>query len=485
MAGKRPLAKKGAISVHFPEADFARSTPERMGIESRAILAVLDAIVREQKDIHSMLVLRGGVLVHEQYFAPYTREMQHDMFSCSKTFTSMLIGIAQGKGLLRLEERVCSFFPEIPVEHPSANLDAMTIRDLLVMGTGHAEDVSGVVMRPDQPDWARVFLNQPVEYVPGTHFAYNTAATYMLSAILTKVTGRTALELAREWIFSRIGIEGASWESCPRGISLGGTGLRVRPVDMARFGMLIANEGVWRGERVVPAEYIREARTAQIDNRGKNPDPNWNAGYGYQMWQCSFGPFRADGMGGQFIVIDLERDLVVVFTSALGADIGVPLKYIENILLPGVHAEALPEDATAQAALLRRARELADPAPSAAPEGMPWGEYALEENPLGIARLGWSQDEISLERQGAVLRAPYRWGAPVVTSLPVEQAGALGAHAPELAVTGLVGSTPCVRVNAVGSPFTLYIALEAGEEGLDAVLRHTVWGSARVRVRKL
>ena len=110
MAGKRPLAKKGAISVHFPEADFARSTPERMGIESRAILAVLDAIVREQKDIHSMLVLRGGVLVHEQYFAPYTREMQHDMFSCSKTFTSMLIGIAQGKGLLRLEERVCSFF---------------------------------------------------------------------------------------------------------------------------------------------------------------------------------------------------------------------------------------------------------------------------------------------------------------------------------------------------------------------------------------
>ena len=148
--------------MHFPKEDFVRATPESMGIESQAIEKVLSAVVREQKDVHSMLVLRDGVLVHEQYFAPYAHDAQHEMFSCSKTFTSMLIGIAQGKKLLNLQDTVRSFFPEVAVEHPSANLDAMTIRDLLVMGTGHAEDVSGVVMRPDQPDWARVFLNQPV-----------------------------------------------------------------------------------------------------------------------------------------------------------------------------------------------------------------------------------------------------------------------------------------------------------------------------------
>ena len=105
----------------------------------------------------------------------------------------------------------------------------------------------------------------------------------MLSAILTKVTGRSALDLAQEWIFSRIGIEGARWDACPKGISLGGVGLSVRPVDMARFGLLIANEGAWEGEQIIPADYIHEARAKQIDNNTGNPDPNWCAGYGYQM----------------------------------------------------------------------------------------------------------------------------------------------------------------------------------------------------------
>lgn len=470
--------------MHFPKEDFVRATPESMGIESQAIEKVLSTIVREQKDVHSMLVLRDGVLVHEQYFAPYARDAQHEMFSCSKTFTSMLIGIAQGKKLLNLQDTVRSFFPEVAVEHPSANLDAMTIRDLLMMGTGHAKDTWGALSQSGQEDWAQVFLNLPVEYAPGTHFVYNTGATYMLSAILTKVTGRSALDLAQEWIFSRIGIEGARWDACPKGISLGGVGLSVRPVDMARFGLLIANEGAWEGEQIIPADYIREARAKQIDNNTGNPDPNWCAGYGYQMWRCRFGAFRADGMGGQYIVMDLERKLVVVFTSALGSDIGVPLQYLENLLLPGVHAQSLPENARAYASLTRLARELAHPAPAAAPENVPWGEYALEENPLGIARFGWTEKEILLQRHGAVLRVPYEWGAPVVTRLPEETARAWEMRAPELAVTGLPGATPRVRLHVVGGPFTMYISLEANGAGMEAALRHTVYGSARVRARK-
>ena len=471
--------------MHFPKEDFVHATPESMGIESRAIEKVLSTIVREQKDVHSMLVLRDGVLVHEQYFAPYARDAQHEMFSCSKTFTSMLIGIAQGKKLLNLQDTVRSFFPEVAVEHPSANLDAMTVRDLLMMGTGHAKDTWGALSQSGQEDWAQAFLNLPVEYAPGTHFVYNTGATYMLSAILTKVTGRSALELAQEWIFSRIGIEGARWDACPKGISLGGVGLSVRPVDMARFGLLIANEGAWEGEQIIPADYIREARAKQIDNNTGNPDPNWCAGYGYQMWRCCFGAFRADGMGGQYIVMDLERKLVVVFTSALGSDIGVPLQYLETLFLSGVHAVGLPENAQAHASLTRLAQELAHPAPAATPENVPWGEYALEENPLDIARFDWMEKEILLQRRGAVLRLPYEWGAPVVTRLPEETARAWETHALELAVAGLAGAAPCVRLHAVGGPFTLYISLETNEAGVEAVLRHTVYGSARVRARKV
>ena len=148
--------------MHFPKEDFVRATPESMGIESQAIEKVLSAVVREQKDVHSMLVLRDGVLVHEQYFAPYARDAQHEMFSCSKTFTSMLLGIAQGKKLLNLQDTVRSFFPEVALEHPSANLDAMTVRDLLMMGTGHAKDTWVALSQSGQEDWAQVFLNLPV-----------------------------------------------------------------------------------------------------------------------------------------------------------------------------------------------------------------------------------------------------------------------------------------------------------------------------------
>ena len=233
----------------YPQADFARSTPEAQGIASAAIEAMLRDIRDTGADIHSMLIMRRGHLVFEHYFAPYAADTPHAMYSCSKTFTSMLIGIAQDKGLLSVKDRVLSFFPEETVESPSENLAAMTIEDLLMMGSGNAQDtmpaMAEVMSQPDA-DFVSVFLNRPVEYRPGTHFVYNTGATYMLSAILTKVTGRTALELANEWLFEPMGIEGATWETCPRGVSLGGTGLHITPRDMLKMGMLLLGRGRWK-----------------------------------------------------------------------------------------------------------------------------------------------------------------------------------------------------------------------------------------------
>ncbi|MBR4443222.1 MAG: beta-lactamase family protein, partial [Clostridia bacterium] len=163
----------------YPQADFARSTPEAQGISSAAIENVLRDIRDSGADIHSMLIMRRGRLVFEHYFAPYTAEMPHSMYSCSKTFTSMLIGIAQDKGLLSVKDRVLSFFPEQEIKEPSENLSAMTIEDLLMMGTGNAQDTFPYMMRATQPDadWVNIFLNRPVEHKPGTHFVYNTGAT--------------------------------------------------------------------------------------------------------------------------------------------------------------------------------------------------------------------------------------------------------------------------------------------------------------------
>ena len=304
----------------------------------------------------------------------------------------------------------------------------------------------------------------------------------MLSAILTKVTGRSALDLAQEWIFFAHWHRGrAVGTPARRGISPGRRGAeRAARGYGALWTFDRQRRRVGRGADHPSGLYPRGARQSRSTTTPAIPIPTGARAMGYQMWRCRVGAFRADGMGGQYIVMDLERKLVVVFTSALGSDIGVPLQYLENLLLPGVHAQSLPENVRAYASLTRLARELAHPAPAAAPENVPWGEYALEENPLGIARFGWTEKEILLQRHGAVLRVPYEWGAPVVTRLPEETARAWEMRAPELAVTGLPGATPRVRLHVVGGPFTMYISLEANGAGNGGgSAPHRIWKRSR------
>ena len=412
----------------YPQADFARSTPEAQGISSAAIENVLRDIRDSGADIHSMLVMRRGHLVFEHYFAPYTAETPHSMYSCSKTFTSMLIGIAQDKGLLSVKDRVLSFFPEQEVKEPSENLCAMTIEDLLMMGTGNAQDTFPYMMQAAQPDadWVNIFLNRPVEHRPGTHFVYNTGATYMLSAILTKVTGRTALELANEWLFEPMGIEGATWDACPRGISLGGTGLHITPRDMLRMGMLLLGRGRWKGKQVVSPEYVELAQRKHIENRSGDPnqDPNWAAGYGYQMWRCSFGAYRADGMGGQFIVVMPAQEMIVVFTSALGGDkpIGYPLWLIEQKLLPGVFAKPQVYGVEPEASLARTAACLAAPAALPKPDGakaFPFGRRVeLDDNDMKLRAITVDEARARIEYDLGAVEAEYSWGAPKLNDAP-------------------------------------------------------------------
>ena len=412
----------------YPYPTFVAASPESEGVRSSAISAMLSAIHAENKDIHSMLLWRHGKLIFEHYFAPYDASTPHSMYSCSKTFTSMLIGIAQGKGLLSIHDPVLKYFPDVEIERPTDNLRAMTLEHLLMMGSGHGEDTFGYMLCCEDGDWARVFLNRPVDYAPGTHFVYNTGATYMLSAILTRVTGKTALELGNEWIFREIGISGATWDTCPKGISIGGSGLHIKPRDMLRMGILILSHGRWNNKQLIPHDYIMAAQSQKIDNRNPNApnqDPNWAAGYCYQMWRCKFGAFRADGMGGQYIVMLPQYDMVAVFTSALGSDIGYPLNLIEKYLLPNILPCAQIEMPAQREILRAAAHESAYPAASAMPEeaaGFPFGKtYILPENTLGLTSLTVREAEIeAVLTNGEVMTAQYKWNAPYKNAEPVK-----------------------------------------------------------------
>lgn len=273
------------------------------------------------------------------------------LFSLSKSFTSTAAGLAVSEGRLSLDDSVVSFFPEQAPAEVSPNLAAMRVRHLLSMSTGHAEDALGRLRDASGGDWARAFLALPVEHAPGARFVYNSGATYMVSAIVQAVSGQTVLDYLRPRLFEPLGIANPTWEASPQGISAGGWGLSITTEDIARFGQLYLQNGVWQGTRLLPEGWVADATSKHVEN-GTDSDSDWAQGYGYQFWRCRHGAYRGDGAFGQFCVVLPEQDAVVAITAGCN-DLGGTLNLVWDHLLPAMGNEALPDDPAAQAHLAR------------------------------------------------------------------------------------------------------------------------------------
>jgi CubicO group peptidase (beta-lactamase class C family) len=380
--------------THDPHLPY--SAPEAQGIASSAILAFVEAAEREVESLHSFMLLRHGQVLAEGWWAPYQAERPHMLFSLSKSFTSSAIGLAVAEGRLSVEDRVLPFFPEDAPANPSEHLAAMRVHDLLSMSTGH--DVDTTLYLRQQPDgnWAKAFLARPVEHTPGTHFVYNSGATYMLSAIIQKLTGMTLLEYLRPRLLDPLGIEQATWESCPRGINTGGWGLSIRTSDIARFGQLYLQKGSWQGRQILPEAWVEAASKAQVANPNE-PNIDWRQGYGYQFWRCRHGAYRGDGAFGQYCVIMPEQDAVLAITSGLG-DMQPPLDLIWKHLLPAMQPAALAEDRAARAALERKLAQLALPPQPGRPASPLAAEvsgrtYSFEKNDQAIDTMTLAIDD--------------------------------------------------------------------------------------------
>jgi CubicO group peptidase (beta-lactamase class C family) len=321
--------------------DKAYSTPETGGISSGAILDFVEALEREQKDaIHSIMLRRHGKIVTEAWWAPFNPDSPHVLYSLSKSFTSTAIGIAQDEGLLSIDDPVISFFPYETPDDPSDNLKAMRIRDLLKMNSGHNWGTSGGMR--EGKTWVEGFLDLEVQHKPGTHFVYNSGATYMLSAIIQKVTGVTLLDYLKPKIFEPLGIENPTWESDPDGINVGGWGLSVKTEDISRFGQFYLQKGNWNGKQLVSEDWVEEATSFQTSN-GSNPDSDWEQGYGYQFWRCRYNFYRGDGAFGQYCIVMPDKDAVLAITSG-SSDMQAILNIVWEHLLPAMGKNALPPD---------------------------------------------------------------------------------------------------------------------------------------------
>ena len=335
-----------------------RSTPEAQGVSSTGIRAFLDAAEQSGLEFHSIMILRHGHVVAEGWWAPFASELKHTLYSLSKSFTSTAIGMAVADGKLSVEDNVLSFFPEYKPAEVSENLTNLKIKHLLTMTTGHEQGSMGAMLAASDGNWPKAFLAQEVRYEPGTRFLYNTGATYMLSAILQKITGQTLFDFLTERLFQPLAIENADWEADPQGINTGGYGLRVKTEDIAKFGQFYLQKGKWKGVQLLPEAWIEEATKKQTNSQ--DGDSDWSQGYGYQFWRCKPEPgfYRGDGAFGQYCIVIPQKDAVIAMTSE-SSDMQASMNLAWEHLLPAFRDEALEPDPASQKLLTQGLSELA------------------------------------------------------------------------------------------------------------------------------
>jgi CubicO group peptidase (beta-lactamase class C family) len=320
-----------------------RSAPEAQGIRPASIQDFLEAAAELSLELHSFMLVRHGNVVAEAWWAPYGPARPHLLHSLSKSFTSTAIGLALAEGRLSLDAPVVSFFPEDAPAQVSSHLAAMQVRHLLSMSTGHDVDTTAFMHRRGDGNWIQAFFSVPVAYAPGTFFLYNSGATFMLSAIIQKVTGMRLLDYLQPRFLDPLGIREPRWEVSPQGINTGGWGMSVKTEDIVRFGQLYLQKGHWHGQQIVPEAWVAEASTSHISN-GRNPASDWEQGYGYQFWRCRHNAYRGDGAFGQYCVVMPEQDAVVAITSSVN-NMQTVLDLIWEHLLPAMDS---PHPLTAQ-----------------------------------------------------------------------------------------------------------------------------------------
>ncbi len=352
-------------------------------------------------NMDSLLVTRHGRIVLEAAYAPYRVEMKHRVYSVTKSVISTLIGMALDDGKLdTVDRKILDFFPGRTV----ANLDdakkAITIRQLLDMRSGLAwQDSLGVSFNAMErsPDWQQFVLDHPMETAPGTSFNYSGGNTHLLSAILSKVTGKSAHDYAREKLFGPLGIDDVLWRHDPQGISGGGAGLYLQPRDMAKLGYLYLRNGQWEGKQILPQSWVEAVRKAD----GVIPE-GWasNLRYGSQFWVIP----RRDaylmvGFHRQLVIVMPKLDIVAVATgsSRFSNSSSLPTspvyrfeRLIDHVEAATKSETALPADPQAMASLAERLRDAAreKPASASGPSELArtvsGRTYRLDGNPLGI-----------------------------------------------------------------------------------------------------
>ncbi len=308
-----------------------------------------------------MVVHRGRVIA-ECWWAPYSADQPHLLYSLTKSFTSFAVGLAVHDGLLRLDDRIVDILPDHVPDYASDQARALTVRHLLTMTTGHVEDTLGDVWALEPTDLVRGFLRMPLTGEPGSHHTYDNSTAFVLARMVERVTGRPLQTLLDERLFTPLGITDVEWDRVGDGAVFGFHGLHLTTESVAAFGELMLRGGTWQETQILSQDWVAEATRKQVDSRHYSPGApgaDFHAGYGYQIWSSTHG-FHGNGAFGQQCIVVPDRELVVVLTAAHtevrhAQDV---LDAVRRFVLAGVDG-ARDDDQDAE--LARRLRDLSLP----------------------------------------------------------------------------------------------------------------------------
>ncbi|AOW19209.1 serine hydrolase domain-containing protein [Urechidicola croceus] len=317
--------------------DLTRATPESQGVTSESISNFIDELKKSDINFHSLMIVKNGNVIAEGWWDPYKPEYKHQLYSLSKAFTSTAIGFAVQEKLLTVEDQVISFFPnQLPTEI-SENLASLKIKHLLTMSLGQEEEPMNMVRNNPENTWVKSILSQPFVRKPGSKFKYTSACTFLLSAIIQKVTNEKLHDYLKPRLFEPLNINNSDWMENPEGINTGGYGLRIKTEDIAKLGQLYLNKGEWNGKQIISEKWVTEATTKQIESSAGDGDftayNDWSQGYGYKFWLNTVGGYRADGAYGQFSIVIPEKNLVVAITEE-SFSMGDSMELIWKYLIP-------------------------------------------------------------------------------------------------------------------------------------------------------
>jgi CubicO group peptidase (beta-lactamase class C family) len=466
---------------------LSRSAPGDQQVDPAAVLRFLDAVEDHPGvEMHSLMVVRHGHVVAEGWWAPYSAERPHLLYSLSKSFTSTAAAFAQAEGLLDLDDTVVSHFGEFADNITDPRSRSIKIRHVASMASGHTREMASEALARDPAEPVRGFLLIPPDREPGTVFAYSQPCTYTLASIIQRNAGMPLTQYLRPRLFDPLGIARVGWHTWPPGREQGFSGLHARTEDIAKLGQLYLQRGRWDGVPLIPEQWVAEATSTQIENPDE-PNPDWRQGYGFQFWMARHG-YRGDGAFGQFCVILPEHETVVVIT-AYTLEMQAVLDAMWAHLLPGL-GTTTPDDGSAHHQLTTRLGRLALPACQAGPapaDWTPWtgqrftvaGDGQIQSRLSSVAVIpgpdGW---QISLSEAANSLTFPVGAGVWTV-SVPADDHG----DAIPVAASGgwLDDHTLRAEIIFLETPHRMDITCFLAGRRAEAIWRHPPLGEGRLQ----